>query len=79
MQAAEVGKLVYVPNNTYTIGRAKDNDIVLNDRRVSRRHAHIVAEATQFKIIDGYYVNGEIQAKCQSRFCQWLAGNRKSS
>jgi adenylate cyclase len=49
------------PNNTYTIGRAKDNDIVLNDRRVSRRHAHIVAEPTQFKIIDGYYVNGEIK------------------
>ncbi len=45
---------------TYNIGRAKDNDIVLNDRRVSRHHAHVIAEASNFKIIDGYNVNGEI-------------------
>ncbi len=44
----------------YNIGRAKDNDIVLNDRRVSRRHAHVVAENGSYKIIDGYSVNGEI-------------------
>ena len=45
---------------TYNIGRAKDNDIILNDRRVSRRHAQITAEGTNFKLIDGYFVNGEI-------------------
>lgn len=45
---------------TYNIGRAKDNDIVLNDRRVSRHHAHVVADTSSFKIIDGYRVNGEI-------------------
>lgn len=44
----------------YSIGRAKDNDIVLNDRRVSRRHAHIKSDGDRFKLIDGYYVNGEI-------------------
>ena len=44
----------------YNIGRAKDNDIVLNDRRVSRRHAYIVAEGAYFKLVDGYFVAGEI-------------------
>jgi adenylate cyclase len=45
---------------SYSIGRAKENDIVLNDRRVSRRHAQIIADGTNFKVIDGYFVNGEI-------------------
>lgn len=45
----------------YSIGRAAENDIVLNDRRVSRRHAQIIAENGGFKLIDGYYVGGEIQ------------------
>ncbi len=49
-----------VPGLAYNIGRAKDNDIVLNDRRVSRRHAYIVAEAANFKLVDGYFVEGEI-------------------
>lgn len=49
------------PETTYTIGRAQGNDIVLNDRRVSRQHAQVVAENGDFKLIDGYYVGGEIQ------------------
>ena len=48
------------PGQTYTIGRAKDNDIVLNDRRVSRKHAHIVAQSDEFKLVDGYIENGEL-------------------
>ena len=48
------------PGAVYNIGRAKDNDIVLNDRRVSRRHAHIVAEDSTFKIVDGFYYNGQL-------------------
>ena len=44
----------------YNIGRAKDNDIILNDRRVSRRHAHIIAEGADFKLVDGFYVDGKI-------------------
>ncbi|MBL8122619.1 MAG: FHA domain-containing protein [Pyrinomonadaceae bacterium] len=47
----EVGK-------TYTIGRSKDCDIVLNDRRVSRKHAHILGDAEGFHLIDGYYEDG---------------------
>lgn len=50
-----------LPDRIYNIGRAKDNDIVLNDRRVSRRHAHVVGEASGFKIVDGFIENGEIQ------------------
>ena len=43
---------------TYTIGRSKDCDIVLNDRRVSRKHAHIVAADGTFRIVDGYFEDG---------------------
>ncbi len=49
-----------LPGSVYNIGRAKNNDIILNDRRVSRRHAHIVAEGVDFKLVDGYYVDGKI-------------------
>lgn len=43
---------------TYTIGRAKDNDIVLNDRRVSRKHAFISSDEMRFLITDGSIENG---------------------
>ncbi|MGH9946462.1 MAG: adenylate/guanylate cyclase domain-containing protein [Pyrinomonadaceae bacterium] len=43
-----------------SIGRAKENDIVLNDRRVSRKHAHISADNGVFMIVDGYIENGEL-------------------
>ena len=48
------------PGQTYTIGRAKENDIVLNDRRVSRKHAQIVGQDDEFKLIDGYVENGDL-------------------
>jgi len=48
------------PDQTYTIGRSKENDIVLNDRRVSRKHAHITGENGLFKLIDGYYEDGSL-------------------
>lgn len=49
------------PGKTYVIGRAKDCDVVLNDRRVSRKHAHIVGESGVFRIIDGYYEDGMLK------------------
>ena len=49
-----------VPGKNYTIGRAKENDIVLNDRRVSRKHAYIGADGVRFKIVDGYFENGNL-------------------
>ena len=45
---------------TITIGRAKDNEIVLNDRRVSRKHAQVTSVGDRFKVIDGYIENGEL-------------------
>jgi hypothetical protein len=46
-----------------TIGRSDDNDVVVRDGRVSRRHARIVAEGSGFAIEDrgssnGTFVNG---------------------
>ncbi|MDQ3131773.1 MAG: FHA domain-containing protein [Acidobacteriota bacterium] len=49
------------PNSIYTIGRGKENDIVLKDRRVSRKHAQISVVGMQPKIIDGYIEDGEIK------------------
>ena len=46
------------PGKVYTIGRAKENDIVLNDRRASRKHAQIAGDAEGFRIVDGYFENG---------------------
>jgi len=48
-------------NALYSIGRAKENDIVLNDRRVSRHHAQVSAENGNFKVIDGYFAEGELK------------------
>lgn len=45
---------------TYSIGRAKENDIVLNDRRVSRKHARVTSDNGRFTIVDGYFENGSL-------------------
>ena len=47
-------------DNSYTIGRAKENDVVLNDRRVSRKHATIIAEAGRYRIFDGFIEGGQL-------------------
>jgi adenylate cyclase len=47
-------------DRTITIGRAKDNEVILNDRRVSRKHAFIFNDGSGFKIIDGYVENGQL-------------------
>ena len=44
------------------IGRAPDNQVVLDDPRASRYHAHIKSgDDGNFTVIDGIYVNGEIK------------------
>src|SRR5690349_1383847 len=52
--------MALVPGTTYTVGRAKDNDIVLNDRRASRKHAHILAADTGYTIVDGSFEDGQL-------------------
>lgn len=59
--------------SVYSIGRAQENDIVLNDRRVSRRHAQVIAENGGYKLIDGYYVGGEIQRSVNRVFVNGAA------
>lgn len=48
------------PGSSYSIGRAKENDIVLNDRRVSRKHARVNSDGQRFRIVDGYFENGNL-------------------
>jgi adenylate cyclase len=49
------------PKVACLIGRAPDNQIVLDDPRASRHHAHIkAADDGSFVIIDGVYLNGQI-------------------
>ncbi len=42
----------------FRIGRRSDNDIVLNDPRVSRHHAVIIDTGTSFVLIDARSANG---------------------
>lgn len=49
-----------LPGKTITIGRARENDIVLNDRRVSRRHSFIFTAGTEFKVVDGSVEDGKL-------------------
>jgi predicted component of type VI protein secretion system len=57
------------PEVVYSIGRSKDNQIVLNDQRVSRHHAHIRREGSGFKIIDGYLCSSTV-CHITKRFCK---------
>jgi len=52
-----------------TIGRAPDNQIVLDDPRASRHHAHIKpTDDSSFTIIDGVLVNGQIKRSANHVF-----------
>ncbi|MFN2576203.1 MAG: adenylate/guanylate cyclase domain-containing protein [Pyrinomonadaceae bacterium] len=51
------------------IGRAPDNQIVLDDPRASRHHAHIKAnEDGSFTLIDGVIANGQIKRSANKVF-----------
>src|ERR1700745_18550 len=44
------------------IGRAPDNQVILDDPRASRHHAHIKAgKDGEFMIVDGVFANGELR------------------
>ncbi len=49
-----------VHGSAYSIGRARENDIVLDDRRASRKHAFVFGDGKVFKIIDGHLENGQL-------------------
>jgi len=65
------GRQAQHPLNSTTcmIGRAPDNQIVLDDPRASRHHAHIRPEADgSFMLIDGALVNGQIKRSANKVF-----------
>jgi adenylate cyclase len=64
----KVWEIQLLPNSLYTIGRAKENHIVLNDQRVSRFHAHIKFENKGFLVIDGIQVGNEIKRSVNKVF-----------
>lgn len=57
----------------YTIGRSKENDILLNDRRVSRKHAYINTADGNLVIVDGYFENGELLRSVNRVFVNGVA------
>jgi len=64
----KITEIDLLPRTVYSIGRAKENDIILNDRRASRRHAQLVTEAASCKIIDGYFEGSEVVRSINSVF-----------
>lgn len=64
LQAAGYGELIPLRRGALTIGRAPNNNLVLNDSRVSARHARILARPDAYYIEDlkstnGTFVDGE--------------------
>src|SRR5882757_414514 len=56
-------------SNTCMIGRAPDNQIVLDDPRASRHHAHIKPDDDgSFMIVDGVVVNGQLKRSANKVF-----------
>ena len=54
---------------TCMIGRAPDNQVVLDDPRASRHHAHIQpGDDGSFTLIDGVFVNGQIKRSANKVF-----------
>jgi DNA-binding response OmpR family regulator len=58
------GREHFLTNETTSIGRAVENDIVITNKRVSREHAHIVREGRRVVLHDlgssnGTFFNGE--------------------
>jgi adenylate cyclase len=56
------------PGVVYNIGRAKDNEIVLIDQRVSRYHAHVKFENNRFVVVDGFLIGTEIKRSVNKVF-----------
>lgn len=65
LEAPEGGSRVPLQKLPFSLGRALDNDLVLEDKRVSRHHAQIRKRQSRLCLVDldstnGTYVNGEL-------------------
>ncbi len=63
------GREIEMVKNTLTIGRNLDNDVIINDARVSRRHAQIAKRYGKYVFTDlhsanGSWINGEATQEC---------------
>ncbi len=63
---------VLLDRSQVAIGRARDNDVILDDPRVSRHHARIVVRFGQFVVLDlgstyGTALNGQRVQECALR------------
>lgn len=58
LSGGEEIRLPLVPGETYTVGRAADNHLQLDDARVSRRHARLIYEDGSWWIEDLQTTNG---------------------
>jgi adenylate cyclase len=57
-----------LPQTSCTIGRAPDNNIVLDDPRASRHHAHIRSDEQGFTIVDGVVIGGQVRRSANKVF-----------
>lgn len=57
-----------VPQASCMIGRAPDNNIVLDDPRASRHHAHIRYDDPVFTIVDGVVLGGQVRRSANKVF-----------
>lgn len=60
LSGAMAGTSLYLTKSVTTLGRALDNDIVIEDRRVSRYHAEIKLKAGRFCLRDLHSSNGTL-------------------
>lgn len=77
------GEKIAVKGESFTIGRAKGNSLVLNDKAISRRHAAIQLKDNRYYIYDlgsrwGVLLNGSKTAESELKFGDELeiAGTR---
>jgi pSer/pThr/pTyr-binding forkhead associated (FHA) protein len=59
-----VPRTLVINHFPFTVGRRRDRDLVMGDRRVSKEHAHLVREIDGIFLVDqaseqGTYINGE--------------------
>jgi adenylate cyclase len=57
-----------IPQAQCSIGRAPDNNVVLDDPRASRHHAHIRFDDQVFTIVDGAVIGGQVRRSANKVF-----------
>src|SRR5256714_5234646 len=57
-----------IPQAQCMIGRAPDNNVVLDDPRASRHHAHIRSDDQGFTIVDGVVIGGQVRRSANKVF-----------